>query len=111
MIDQPWTVYESAGSRKSIPVSYAILKSANCLPLAPPPVVVVELLLPPPPPHALTTSASPAATTAAIATDLPRLVLTSVTPPGSRARSWPGRLDQLMGRSAHGEVLSIRTIS
>jgi len=37
---------------------------------------------PPPPPQALTTSASTAATTAAIATDLPRFVLTSLTPPG-----------------------------
>jgi len=70
MISQPCTVYDSPGSRKSIPVSYAILKSANDLPLDEPdvfPDADVVVLLPPPPPHAAATSARPTARVAAVA--------------------------------------------
>src|SRR5919197_5082325 len=65
MACQPSTVYESPGSRKSVPVSYASEKLANVFPAAPPlaPVVVVPSAAfpppPPPPPHAAPNSAMP----------------------------------------------------
>src|SRR5437764_8695625 len=63
MISQPCTVYDRPGSRKSMPVSYAILKSGNVLPPDDPEVVPpdVVLLLPPPPPHPAATNARPTA--------------------------------------------------
>src|SRR5436189_2536275 len=68
MISQPCTVYDRPGSRKSMPVSYAILKFGNVLPLpevVPPDADVVVLLLLPPPPQAATTMERPTASVAA----------------------------------------------
>src|SRR5438045_2125996 len=84
MIDQPSTVYERPGSRKSMPVSYAILKFGNVLPLDEPPdddvveLSPLELELEPPQPAA--TSASPAAAKAAVVTSHPLLRVKWVPP-------------------------------
>jgi hypothetical protein len=78
MIDQPCTVYDRPGSRKSMPVSYAILKFAKVLPPDDPEVVPpdadVVLLLPPPPPHAAATSARPTAAVAAVTSHFHRIL-------------------------------------
>src|SRR6476469_5979057 len=78
MISQPCTVYDRPGSRKSIPVSYAILKSGKVLPLddpevVPPPEAVVVLLLPPPP-HAAARNARPTARVAAVTSHFHRIL-------------------------------------
>src|SRR5690348_13427861 len=98
MIDQPCTVYESAGSRKSMPVSYAMRKSGKLFPLddvvlPPPELDVLELLLlEPPPPHPAAISARPVITVAA-SSHIPRFVRIKSLPPGlftlSRRRRTP----------------------
>src|SRR5512141_282951 len=78
MISQPCTVYDRPGSRKSMPVSYATLKSGKVLPLddpevVPPPPEVVLLLLPPPP-HAAARNARPTARVAAVTSHFHRIL-------------------------------------
>src|SRR6476661_7091644 len=79
MISQPCTVYDRPGSRKSMPVSYAILKSGKVLPLddpevvLPPPEADVVLLLPPPP-HAAARNARATAKVAAVTSHFHRIL-------------------------------------
>jgi hypothetical protein len=73
MISHPSTVYERPGSRKSMPVSYAIRKFGKVLPVDDVPEDDVDVVLPPELlllllPHPAATSASPTAAKAAVAT-------------------------------------------
>src|SRR5438445_5582836 len=69
MICQPCCVYESPGSRKSMPVSNTVRRLANVFAVVPPPELwavddaavlpAAALFLDPPPPHPAATSATP----------------------------------------------------
>src|SRR5437762_8026864 len=121
MICQPCWVYESPGSRKSMPVSNTVRRLANVFAVVPPPelwAVDVAAVLPaaalffgPPPPHPAATSATPSTRAPALSHFARCLPVTSVPPEAgfasARSEQTPGALRALhcyMDDSPDGEL-------